>query len=738
MIIRNTFEKLFVPRMKSNDFSYSRYIKDLEANEFRDKFNFGVCDKEGGQWLLQDFVQSPNALYVGGMGSGKSVSCRFTVLTWLLANSDKTIVFIVDTLKGAQDYKNFFQLSQVYEVVDSVDGLFRVIEMAFDEMMARNRLFKEVGVESIATYEQKTKKKMNRIILLMEEFHSIPNISLEFDKNYKIEGTHAQKFHTIMRVGRAMGVWVVACTQKSTSSDIPSQMVNNFTNKNIFKVSKGESNYVLGNDKASSIRNIQKGRCFTEQGEVQFPFVDEPTIKALLKLYVKENDAECALLTSEMITDILAGEVYKHKKISELVKNFEKSDTHVVISRLNKMMGNSVETLRANKHNLSHIVTWKGTGKKYALMIKTDTKKLQVKHIQNLIQGITSYGCIGGILYTNLHNIPISIVKFARDNFIEIVDGEDLIKIAQEIEEKSQNNEELNFKPDELADPTKESGEYQREKGIPDQWENDDEESLLDEVEELFKDTPNRGYGNDELPIGDTAEKGNQTINTFVDSLDIDRIIDEKVQEMEESSPVNQRATFDPPSSGTELAGIRKQKWPTLNMTFKLTVEEFPSLLVNTLRNESGEVYLVLFYVLLKDKIKHKYYLKKKIEGHFSVIEKKKLGIREEKDWNEDPLVLDELGFEDLLSRYLQNFTPCENPIYVVCWKKDENFVRDLMIAKSKHLSSTPTILETHIANVAGVSQTRDELIKSLNLRVDEADPFEEIEKDYLLWTQIV
>lgn len=743
-------EKFFIPPMRSNRFDYKRYIRDLESDKFRDKFNLGVCENEGGKWLLQDFVESPNALFVGAMGSGKSVSCRFSILTWLLANSDKTIMFIVDTLKGANDYSMLFPLPQVYDVVNSVDGVFRVIEMAYDEMMARNALFREIDVPNVREYERKTGKKMARIIMLFEEFHNIPNITLNFEKDYKQEGTYAQKFHTIMRVGRAMGVWVVACTQKSTSSDIPTQMVSNFLNKNIFKVSKGEANYVLGNDRAAMIRSSQKGRCFTEYGEVQVPFMDEPSIKALLRLYIKQNDAECAHLNKQMIEDILAGEVYKHKKLSELVKNFEKSDTNVVITRLNQMMGNQVESLSANKYDVSHLVTWKGTKQRFAIMIKTDTKKIQLKHINNLIQGISQYHCTGGILYTSLENIPANVIKFARDNYIEIVDKEDLIKLTEEIE-KNQNNKDFFVKPDELADPEKENGEYQARKGIPDYFGDEDD---LEDVKELFETSQKRGYGDDDFissldvdpsfpsePANPASKGRDSEINNFVDSLDIDNIIEEGISDYKaKENPVSEEkdSVFTPPKSGTELIGLKKQKRPSLNMTFKLLPEEYPSLMVHCLRTDAGEIYRVLFYVLLKDVIKHRYYLDRKIEGSFSFVEKKKLGLREDKDWNNDSLVLANHEFEDLIERYLENFNPCDNPIYVVCWSKDEDFVKELMIPRTKHLASPPTILENHISNVIGVKQSREELVDSLKLRVDESDLFEEIERDYQIWNQII
>src|SRR5690606_23721449 len=116
---------IFIPPSKDKEFNFSRYLSDLEEGRFRDQWNLGVSEEK--KWLLKNFAVEPNAAFIGAMGSGKSVAANFTILTWLLANSDQTIVFVADTLKGANDYQALWDADQVFPVLNSEGGIHRVI-----------------------------------------------------------------------------------------------------------------------------------------------------------------------------------------------------------------------------------------------------------------------------------------------------------------------------------------------------------------------------------------------------------------------------------------------------------------------------------------------------------------------------------------------------------------------------------------------------------------------------------
>lgn len=730
-MMNNLLYKLFIPQLIRNEFTKDRYLKDLKAGKFKDKFNLGVLDDNGiGLWNVKNFVEEPNAMFIGAMGSGKSKACLFTAATWYAANSEQTVMFLVDTAKSAQDYKPLFNYDHnVFTVLQDPEGVHKVIDMLYDEAQERSKKFAEVGgVPNLNIYEDKTGEVMTRYVVVMEEFHEIPRI-LDFEKQNKIEGSSAAKFFFLMRTGRSLGIWFLICSQKSTKSDIPSEVVQNFTQKQIFKVSKAEAEYVLSRQEPAMLNSEQKGRCFNDKGEIQFPYMEEQSVAMLLKQFAKPMISKSALLTTQMIKDILSGKSsrdrYQHKKIAALAKNFETMPSQIVITMFHEAMGCTVQELTqsVDPNNISHVITYPN-GERCAVMIKI-TKKIASKHVQQLIQGIQAHGCHKGILYTSAETPSTSLYRFANEHDIELVDKEDLVQAAQILDHDLEKGIKGVYKADSIASKDKEAGSYQKNNNIQDKPLNE----MVDE---------------------DDEDDGISFVDEVIDQLEIDTVIDkelEKVREMENQTDEDSLDDIipakreDPPMEFSDpflkddiLKNLKKVKQDTCDISFKLNPEDTPSFIIHCLRNESNEVYCVLFYVILNNKIKNKYYIYKKVEGQFDYVARRKFDLKSAEDWNSKPLVLDEETFQKTIDRYLENFIPCENKVYVVCWNKDLEFIKERIIKDSVGFTESPSILDNYFKDL-GLQETREEIIKTLKLKVDQKDSlFEEIELDYQLW----
>jgi hypothetical protein len=437
------FSKLFFPPRAANEFSLQRYITAIESGEFRDLFNLGVCETGGGTWLLKDFTQEPNALFVGTMGSGKSYAACFTLATWLASNSDRTICFIADASKGANDYSALFKYDQVYPITsdggrNAPELIGRVIDMVFSEAMARKDLFNENQSISIKDYEVKTGKSMARIVVMLEEFHSIPYNIWEFDKNFKKSHTIANKFHQLMRIGRSFGIFFCAASQKSTKSDIPTEVVPNFTQKQIFKVSLGEATYVLGRPEPAQLTSAQKGRCYTEYGAVQFPYLPKETQSIILDRFVKPLDANCAYLTPELIMDYLDGkspkELYRLKKMSELAEALESFDGELVLQIIHEKIGNQVERVDSKIDNFGVcMIITTPNGERKTVMYLQDSK-IGHKTLDKLSSSILYHKCSGALLYCLGENFAHGVYRSAGDRGIKIYDHEDIKLISRQID----------------------------------------------------------------------------------------------------------------------------------------------------------------------------------------------------------------------------------------------------------------------------------------------------------------
>lgn len=783
---------LFIPRLYNNDFSMKRWLNDVDNDIFRDKWNLGVSESKGGSWLLKSFSAEPNAIFIGAMGSGKSVAANFTILTWMMANSDQTVLFIADTLKGANDYQALFDYDQVFPVLSSEVGIHRVIDLMYDEAMARREAFNEVQAENIHEYEKKMRKKLGnpefklaRCVLLIEEFHAIPYNILNFDKDFKIPNTSAFKFHQIMRIGRSMGTWVIACSQKGTKSDVPSEIIPNFTQKQIFRVNRNEASYFLSDTKAADIRTDQKGRCETDYGSVQFPYVPIMSQKKLLKKYMKPLDAECCYLTPKLIEDYLGGrsteELYRLKKLPDLIEGIESYDHDLVVSMLHKKLGHKVTQVdsKIDPFGISLVVDWPNKGK-IAVMIRAGAKKITGKHLHKLSKGMNAMGCDRGILYTSAEDLPQAVYKNAIDLKIEVVDHEDMLRLARQIEAKVKALEDLD--PSRLADADKETGEYQTKHQKPEDETYDaaayeEEEAkptpvkapkekpmrtpegkstYIKSVDE--DDTMDNPQINDAPIISDEDEEDSLAKQALKDLLEsekdsmgddidgakeLEKII-EKGSNTEQMDELQKQ--FDNSMESALIAPMKSSVKPVKRVPvrgqFFIRSDESPELLVHLQKNATGDVYRVLFYVMINKQVHHKYFLDRQVTGEFDIKDRARLSIISAADWNQQT---DEINnrkvfsageFEKEMLAYLDNFKQYElGMVKAICWSDDVAFLKPIL-AKCRHMDASPTVFE-EMAQVYGIDGDRDVLLAQNTMSIKRQDIYTSIEIDLQIWKSL-
>lgn len=695
-------DKLFIPEKPVNEFTIQRYLKDIEDGQFDDLFVLGVSESNNGSWFKKDFTMEANAFWVGTVGSGKSSAGAFTLSTYLMTNSEKCIMFIVDTIKGANDFQALFDYQQVFPVINDIDGVHKSIDLLYSELIARRELFSKARATNIKTYEQITKQQLARVIIMFEEFHQIPSI-LEFDSKFKEPNTSAHKFYNIMRTGRAYGIWVCAASQRSTKSDIPSEVVGMFNNKSLFKVTPGEASYVLaGNTAPASIRPDQKGRCYTDYGAVQYPYINIDTQKRLLKKYVKPFNAACAYLNFKLINDYLSGrsteELYQLKKLAELAEGIHSFEPDLVISILHKRMKHEVKQLdsKIDPYGSSHIVTW-NDGERVVVMTRVGGQKISLKHLEQLKRAIENYSCDKGILYSDSSGLPAQLYRFAVDNGIEIVDHEDLIRLCRQVDAGV-----INFLPDDIADRTKETGEYQKmhEKEVKETTLRVSPNPSDDDVPEIIEEsdipsapgpTAETKFDTDDHtpivlpPVDDDLSKLEPRKEKPVAPLPMAKStiaapevsLDDDLREIREMLGINDRS-------------IKKPK-VFIALTRKPKKDEIFSILIHLQKNKN-EIYRALFYVLdSKNAIRHKLFLDKKISGTFDPRALQILGVKSTEDWNNSAPIMDDAGFNVALKMFFDQFSPCEYPVTVYCWSHDVEEVKKMVTG---HQSITPTPIE--------------------------------------------
>lgn len=286
------------------------YEECLKKGDFKDIFCYGISHEKENFNRVNPF-EKPGALYVGTMGSGKSVAMKFTVLTHMLSNSENSVYILYDQYKDMGDYKEMFNLSShVIKVISDGNKIISLIDNLFLELKARKEAFEKVKAVNIHDYESKKNNsnvsKLSRIILVAEEFHGLmSNPSLNYQYHYNIEDTPAWKFRLLMRVGRSYGIFMLGATSSFTSDDFLIDLKPAISVQMAFRCSSPKSISSMNLPEAVDIKI--PGRCLTvgDKGYSQFLMFDDKATKELIKKYLKNRTSGFAVISFDDLKKLL-------------------------------------------------------------------------------------------------------------------------------------------------------------------------------------------------------------------------------------------------------------------------------------------------------------------------------------------------------------------------------------------------------------------------------------------------
>jgi hypothetical protein len=293
----------FLNIFENDNESINRILEMKTKGILDDKFFLGY--KENNTPYLVDFFKSPNGLFIGKMGSGKTESLKSTLFAWMIANSHKTQLFIIDSTQRAVDFSIFFKSNQVCKAVGSKEKAIQSIDLIYEEFEKRKEMFLSVvGTEQLLLdYEKKTGLTFNRILTIFEDFQNLAK-DLDFEKLMYQNSTTANKLLTMLRTGRTLGIWFMMSSNRFTRADIPTGAFGSFTHKIGFKMSQGESVYIFGDTRASFIE--EKGKALTEEGFINTPYLGSSNeqLEIVLAENIKPLIGAFAFLNTKMINDL--------------------------------------------------------------------------------------------------------------------------------------------------------------------------------------------------------------------------------------------------------------------------------------------------------------------------------------------------------------------------------------------------------------------------------------------------
>lgn len=222
------------------------YIRELvESSEFRNsasKVTFALGKDIGGKCIVGNIEKLPHMLIAGTTGSGKSVCMNSLIISLLYKAKPEEVRFIMIDPKMIElgVYNGIPHL--LIPVVTDPKKASGALQWAVAEMMKRYRLFSEVGVKNITTYNAACEKdperqKLPQIVILIDE---LADLMIAAAKEVE------ESICRIAQMARAAGMHLIIATQRPSADVITGLMKANIPSRIAFAVaSQLESRIIM-------------------------------------------------------------------------------------------------------------------------------------------------------------------------------------------------------------------------------------------------------------------------------------------------------------------------------------------------------------------------------------------------------------------------------------------------------------------------------------------------------------
>ena len=211
---------------------------------------------------ISDKNHGPHGLIAGTTGAGKSVLLQSYILSLAINYSPTEVQFILIDYKGGGTSEDFRNLPHVAGVIDSLQGeraIFRALASIKGEILRREEIFKQRGVNSIDDYMRlfnpdPEADSLGHLIIIVDEFAELKKEQPDF----------MHELVSAARVGRSLGMHLILATQKPSNS-VSDEIAANTRFRVCLRVaSKSDSNEMLHRPEAAYLKGM--GRCYVQVG----------------------------------------------------------------------------------------------------------------------------------------------------------------------------------------------------------------------------------------------------------------------------------------------------------------------------------------------------------------------------------------------------------------------------------------------------------------------------------------
>lgn len=227
-----------------------------------------------------------HAIVGGQSGKGKTVLLNNIIAKGIEAYTPDELQFIVIDCSGTgfREFENAPSIKLMCRS-SSVETCLEAIRQIEQELLRREALFQENGVDNLNKYVRKTGQSLPRLICLIDEFHVLYT-GKEKDSAY-VDNILVNR---VIRIGRKFGVHLVVCTQ-SLGGGVRRSILDNIPLRIALGMTSDQSTGFLGlgNNAAANLErgvaiyNPQNGN-FSSNAIVKINNITEEDIKIIVSI----------------------------------------------------------------------------------------------------------------------------------------------------------------------------------------------------------------------------------------------------------------------------------------------------------------------------------------------------------------------------------------------------------------------------------------------------------------------
>jgi len=229
------------------------YLREIiESQKFssaKSKLSFAIGKDIGGECVVGNISKLPHMLIAGTTGSGKSVCMNSLILSLLYkARPDEVRLIMIDPKMVELGIYNGIPHLYVPVVTDPKKAA-GALQWSVVEMLKRYRMFSEVGVRDLESYNRHCKlvgeQSLPQVVIVIDELADLMMVASK-----EVE----ESICRVAQMGRAAGMHLIIATQRPSADVITGLMKANIPSRIAFAVSSAmESRIILDQSGAEKL-----------------------------------------------------------------------------------------------------------------------------------------------------------------------------------------------------------------------------------------------------------------------------------------------------------------------------------------------------------------------------------------------------------------------------------------------------------------------------------------------------